>query len=67
LRSDGSPRFNSTQCLYSWMILVIYPYMDEIYGVITHLFISYPLEKYTLMIWCHVKYYMKSMLKYCIP
>jgi len=24
--------------------------MDEIYGMITHLFISYLLEKYTLMI-----------------
>ena len=28
----GISTFNSTQCLYSWMILVIYPYMDEIYG-----------------------------------
>jgi len=28
----GISSFNSTQCLYSWMILVIYPYMDEIYG-----------------------------------
>jgi len=56
--------FNSTQCLYSWMILVIYPYMDEIYGMITHIFTCYPLEKYILMMWCHVKYYMRSMLKY---
>jgi len=60
----GISTFNSTQCLYSWMILAIHPYMDEIYGMITHLLISYPLEKYILMIWCHVKYYMRSMLKY---
>ena len=25
----GISSFNSTQCLYSWMILAIYPYMDD--------------------------------------
>ena len=63
----GISTFNSTQCLYSWMILAIYPYMDEIYGMITHLFTSYLLKKYILMIWCHMKYYMRSMLKHCCP
>jgi len=39
----GISTFNSTQCLYSWMILVIYPYMDEIYGSVHMGIWSFPL------------------------
>jgi len=63
----GISTFNSTQCLYSWMILVIYPYVDEVYGMITHIFAGYPLEKYILMMWSRVLVCKENMKKYLFP
>ena len=45
-RSDGSSRFNSTQCLYLWIIPEIGPYVDEIFGMITHVLLAVYGEKW---------------------